>query len=342
MHLAQAREICCRRTSHVKNIGRVICAVVATLAWVPWCGAQTAGPSYPTKPIRVVIPFSAGGGVDIIGRIAGVRLSEELGRPVIVDNRVGAGSTVGTDIVAKAPADGYTLLVTNNSLVYNSSLYPKLPYDTVRDLAAVGQIGTTASVLLVHPSVAAKNVRELLDLMKSKPGQLNYGSGGVGGAVHLAFELFQSMAGVKATHIPYKGVGPALLDAVGGRVQLMIAGIPPSIGHLKANRLRPLGVSTLKRASVLPDLPTIAEAGVPGYEYTTWYGMLAPAATSKPIIARLNQSLGRVLGTADLREKFAQQGVDAEPGAPEQFSAKVRQEIPRWEKIIKAAGIQGE
>jgi tripartite-type tricarboxylate transporter receptor subunit TctC len=304
--------------------------------------AQTGGPSYPSKPVRMVIPFSPGGGVDLIGRIVGARLSDELGRPVIVDNRVGAGSTVGTDIVAKAPADGYTVLVTNNSLVYNPSLYPKLPYDTVRDLAAVGQIGTTASVLLVHPSVAAKSVRELLDLMKAKPGQLNYGSGGVGGAVHLAFELFQSMAGVKAAHIPYKGVGPALLDAIGGRVQVIIAGVPPAMGYLKANRLRPLAVSTLKRVPILPDLPTISEAGVPGYEYTTWYGMLAPAATPKPIIARLNQSTARILGTADLREKFAQQGVDAEPSAPEQFSAKVRQEIPRWEKIIKAAGIQGE
>jgi tripartite-type tricarboxylate transporter receptor subunit TctC len=326
----------------MKNMRRVICVAVATLAWAPWCVAQTGGPSYPSKPVRMVIPFSPGGGVDLIGRIVGARLSDELGRPVIVDNRVGAGSTVGTDIVAKAPADGYTVLVTNNSLVYNPSLYPKLPYDTVRDLAAVGQIGTTASVLLVHPSVAAKSVRELLDLMKAKPGQLNYGSGGVGGAVHLAFELFQSMAGVKAAHIPYKGVGPALLDAIGGRVQVIIAGVPPAMGYLKANRLRPLAVSTLKRVPILPDLPTISEAGVPGYEYTTWYGMLAPAATPKPIIARLNQSTARILGTADLREKFAQQGVDAEPSAPEQFSAKVRQEIPRWEKIIKAAGIQGE
>ena len=326
----------------MKNFWRVVCAVPVAVAVAPWCAAQTAGPAYPTKPIRMVIPFAAGGGVDLVGRIAGARLSEELGRQVIVDNRVGAGSTVGTDIVAKAPADGYTLLVTNNSLVYNPSLYPKLPYDTLRDLAAISLIGTTSNVLLVHPSVAAKSVRELLDLMKARPGQLNFGSGGVGGSVHLAFELFQSMAGVKATHIPYKGVGPALLDAVGGRVQVMIAGLPPALGHIKANRLRALAVSTVKRAPSLPDLPTIAEGGVAGYEYTTWYGMLAPAATPKGVVAKLNKTAVKALGSADLRNKFAQQGVEAESSTPEQYAATVKQEIARWEKIIKAAGIQGE
>lgn len=290
----------------------------------------------------MVIPFSAGGGVDIVGRMVGTKLSEGLGQQVIADNRVGAGSTVGTDIVAKAPPNGYTLLVTNNSLSYNPSLYSKLPYDTLRDLAGVGLIGTTANVLLVHPTVPAKNVRELLELMKAKPGQLNYGSGGVGGAVHLAFELFQSMAGIKATHIPYKGVGPALLDTVGARVQVMIAGIPPAIGYIKSNRLRALGVSTLKRVPMLPELPTIAEAGVAGYEYTTWYGMLIPAATPKMIIAKLNQNIVKTLGSADLRDKLGQQGVEAESSTPGQFTEKVKQEIARWEKIIKAAGIQAE
>jgi tripartite-type tricarboxylate transporter receptor subunit TctC len=290
----------------------------------------------------MVVPFSPGGGVDLVGRIMAARMSEELGQQVIVDNRVGAGSTVGTDIVAKAPADGYTLLVTNNSLVYNPALYPKLSYDTLRDLGAIGLTGTTSNVLVVHPSVAAKNVRELLALMKAKPDQLNYGSGGVGGAVHLAFALFQSMAGVKATHIPYKGVGPALLDLVGGRVQVMIAGVPPAIGYVKANRLRPLAVTTLKRIQSLPDLPTVAESGVAGYEYTTWYGMLIPAATPKTIITRLNQVATKALSSADLRDKFAQQGVEAESGTPEQFAATVKQEIARWGKIIKAAGIQGE
>jgi tripartite-type tricarboxylate transporter receptor subunit TctC len=321
---------------------RVVCGAVAALAMVPLCAAQPVGPRYPIRPVRVVIPFAAAGGVDIVGRIVAAKLSEELGQQFIVDNRVGAGSTVGTDIVAKAPPDGYTLLVTNNSLVYNPSLYAKLPYDTLRDLAAVGQIGTTANLLVVHPSVAAKSVRELVEIMKAKPGQLNYGSGGVGGAVHLAFELFQSMAGVKATHVPYKGVGPALIATVAGQVHMMIAGIPPVLGHIKSNRLRPLAVSTLKRAPALPQLPTIDEAGVAGYEYTTWYGMLAPAATPKAVVAKLNQSAIKILGSPDLRSKFAQEGLDAEPGSPDQFTAQVKQDIVRWGRIIKAAGIQPE
>ena len=320
---------------------RFLIPALAALSASPCFAAQTSG-AYPTKPVRMVVPFAAGGGVDIIGRIVAAKLSEGLGQQVIVDNRVGAGSTVGTDIVAKAPADGYTVLVTNNSLVYNPSLYPKLPYDTLRDLAAVSLIGTTSNVLVVHPAVPAKSVRELLELMKAKPGQLNYGSGGVGGSVHLAFELFQSMAGVKATHIPYKGVGPALIETVGGRVQVMIAGLPPAIGHVRANRLRALAVTTTKRVPTLPDLPTVSESGVSGYEYVTWYPMLIPAAAPKAIVVKLNESVGKALSTPDLRDKFAQQGVDAESSTPDQLSALIRQELTRWGKIIKAADIRGE
>ena len=317
-------------------------AGIALTAFAAVCAAQTPAPAYPTKPVRMVVPFAAGGGVDIIGRIAASRLSEELGQQVIVDNRVGAGSTVGTDIVAKAPPDGHTVLFTNNSIAYNPALYPKLPYDTTRDLAAVGLAGTTPCVLIVHPSVNAKNVAELINLMKAKPGQLNYGAGGIGGSVHVAFELFQSMAGVKATHIPYKGVGPALIDTVGGRVQLMMAGLPPALSHIKGGRLRALGVSTLKRASSLPEVPTIAESGVPGYEYITWYAMLIPGATPKPVVAKLNQTLVKALASADVRDKFLQQGVDAESSSPDKFAASLRQEIERSGKIIKAAGIRGE
>jgi tripartite-type tricarboxylate transporter receptor subunit TctC len=299
-------------------------------------------PAYPVKPVRMVVPYAAGGGVDIIGRILAARLSETLGQQVIVDNRGGAGSTVGTDIVAKAPGDGYTVLVTNNSIAYSPSLYPRLPYDTLRDLSAVSLVGTTASVLAAHPAVAAKSVKELVELMRAKPGQINYGSGGIGGAVHLAFELFQSMAGVKATHIPYKGVGPALVDTAGGRVQLIIAGVPPALPYIKSNRLRPLAVTTAKRVSLLPELPTIAESGVAGYEYLTWYPMLTPGSAPKTIVAVLNRATAKVLGNADLREKLAQQGVDAESSTPEALAALLRLEIARWGKIIKAAGIQPE
>ena len=319
-------------------------AKLATAACIflfgPLCPAQSQ--TYPAKPVRMVVPFSAGGGVDLVGRILAVRLGEELGYPVVVDNRVGAGSTVGTDIVAKAPRDGHTILFTNNSIAYNPALYPKLQYDTFRDLAAIGLVGTTASVLVVHPSVEAKSVSELVALMKARPGQLNYGTGGVGGAVHLAFELFQSLAGVKATHIPYKGVGPALVDAVGGRVQVMMAGLPPALAHIKAARLRALGVSTLRRAASLPDTPTIAESGVPGYEYVTWYAMLAPAAVPGPAIAKLHRASVDALSTADVREKLLQQGVEPESGSPERFAAMLKAEVDRWGKIITAAGIRGE
>ena len=306
------------------------------------CDAQSAAGTYPVRPVRMVVPFAAGGGVDIIARIAAARLSEELGQSVIVDNRVGGGSTIGTDVVAKAPADGHTCLVTNNSIAYNQALYPRLPYDTLRDLAAVSLLGTTASVLVVHPSVPAKSVRDLIDLMKAKPGELNYGSGGVGGSVHLASELFQTMAGVKATHISYKGVGPALIDNVAGRVQVMIAGLPPALGHIKANRLRALAVTTSKRVPSLPDVPTMTESGVPGYEYITWYPMFVPAAVPRSVVAKLNQSVAKTLAGSDLREKFAQQGVEAESSSPEQLAALLQQEMTRWGKIIKAARIQPE
>jgi tripartite-type tricarboxylate transporter receptor subunit TctC len=314
-------------------------ALASVLAFTsPLAAAQ----NYPVKPIRMVIPYSAGGGVDVIGRFIGARLSEQFGQQVIPDNRGGGGGTVGTDIVAKAPTDGYTVLVTNNGLVFSESLYSKLPYDTIKDLAAVSLLGTTPSVLVVHPSLPAKTVRELVALMKAKPAQLNYGSGGVGGAVHLAFALFENVAGVKGTHVPYKGVGPALIDTVGGQVHMMMAGAPAALGHIKGNRLRALGVSGMRRAQVLAEVPTIAEAGVPGYEYTTWYGMLVPAASPKSIVASLNQNAVKALSNADLRDKLAQQGVEAETSTPEEFAARVKREVATWAKTIKAAGIHAE
>jgi tripartite-type tricarboxylate transporter receptor subunit TctC len=319
-----------------------ISIVIAALAVTSSCWSQIPASPYPVRPLRMVVPFSAGGGVDIVGRIVASKMSEDLRQQVIVDNRVGAGSTVGTDIVAKAPADGYTLLVTNNSIAYNPSLYPKLAYDTMRELASVSLVGTTPNVLVVHPSVQARTLQDLIASMKAKPGLLNYGTGGVGGSVHLAFELFQNVAGVKAMHIPYKGVGPALVDTVGGRVQVMIAGVPPALGHIRSNRLRALAVTTLKRTPLLPEVPTVAEGGVAGYEYITWYAMLVPAATSKAIVARLNQSAAKALAATDVRTQFTQQGVDAESSTPDEFAARLRQEITRWGQIIKAAGIRAE
>jgi tripartite-type tricarboxylate transporter receptor subunit TctC len=298
-------------------------AIIPGLVLTPWCTAQTTESGYPVKPVRMVIPFAAGGVADIVGRLVGVALSEEIGQQFTVNNRTGGGSAAGTELVAKAPADGYTLLVTSGSPAYDSSR-PKPPHDAFKGLAAVSLIGVTPGVLVVHPSVPAKSVKELLALMKAKPGQLNFGSGGVGASTHRAFEVFQSVAGVDATHIPYKGIGPALLEAAAGQVQIVIAGIPAAAGYINQNRLRALAVSGARRSPTFPALPTIAEAGVPGYEYTTWYGMLVPAATAKTVISRLNQSTTKVLGAAGLRQKLAQQGVEVEPGTPEQFSARLK------------------
>jgi tripartite-type tricarboxylate transporter receptor subunit TctC len=298
-------------------------AVIPALSVAPWCSAQTADPGYPGKPVRIVIPFAAGGVIDIVGRLVSAALSEDLGQPFTANNRAGSGNTEGAQNVAKTPPDGYTLLLTSASYANNVSA-PKPPQDTFKSLAAVSLIGVTPGVLVVHPSVAAKNVKELLALMKAKPGQLNFSSGGVGTSTHRAFELFQSMAGVSAAHIPYKGVGPALLDAAAGQVQMLIVSVPAAAGYVTQSRLRALAVSGTRRSPTFPDLPTIAEAGVPGFEYTTWFGLLAPAATSKTVIAKLNQSTVKVLGAAGLREKLAQQGVEVEGGSPEQLSARLR------------------
>ncbi len=317
------------------------CGCAAAVFVSMGCGAQSADTGYPAKPVRVVIPFAPGGGVDVVGRLVSAKLADELKQQFIADNRSGAGGTVGTDIVAKAPADGYTLLAVNSGFVYSPSLYSKLPYDTVKDFAGISRLGSSPSILVVNNAVAVKSVKELLALMKAKPGQINYGAS-VGGTLHLAVALFEDLAGVKGTLIPYKGGGPALIDTVGGQVHMMIAPLTSALVHVKANRLRALGASGAKRTAMLPDLPTIAEAGVPGYEYTTWYGLLAPAATPKYLIVKLNQTLAKVLVGADLRDKLGQQGLEIESEPPAQFSAMLKQEVARWEKIIKAAKIQGE
>lgn len=320
---------------------RLLATILAMLVFAQPCHAQDANAKYPAKPVRVVIPYAPGGGVDIVGRFIGAKLSDEFKQQFIADNRMGGGGIVGIDIAAKAPADGYTLLMMNSALTYLPALYAKVPYDTLRDLTPITLIGVTPSVLVVNPAVPAKSVKELIALMKAKPGQLNYGAG-VGGTLHLAVALFEDMAGVKGTLIPYKGGGPALIDTVGGQVQMMIVPVVSAIGHIKSNRLRALGVSGARRSPMLPDVPTIADTGVPGYEYVTWYGMLAPAATPRPIIAKLNQAVVKGLATPELRDRFAQQGVEVEPSSPEQFSALLKTELTRWAKIIRAAKIQGE
>ena len=312
-------------------------AVAAVIAAGPAAAAERE--KYPERPIRFIVPFAPGGTTDIVARIVGVKLGEELGQQLIIDNRGGAGSTIGTGIAAKAPADGYTILLGNNGLAINETLYPKLPYAALKDLAPVSLIGVTPNVLVVNNAVPAKSVKEFIALAQGQPGKLAYASAGSGSSTHLSVELLQSLAGIKATHIPYKGGGPAVTDTISGQVQFMLATMPSVHAHIASGRLRALGVSGSTRSAAFPDVPTIAESGVPGYDYTSWYGILAPAGTPKAIIARLNAVTVKALNSKDTSEKLKQQGLDPQSTTPEKFGQMIRSEIGTWAKIIKTAGI---
>jgi tripartite-type tricarboxylate transporter receptor subunit TctC len=312
--------------------------LISGAALAPVAAAQ----QYPTKPVRFIVPFPPGGGNDIVGRIIAQHLQEALGQSVVVDNRGGAGGTIGTDLTAKAPADGHTMLVNNISLAVNATLIPKLPYDTLKDLAPVSIIGRQPNIVVVHPSVSAKSVREFLDLARAKPGQINYGSGGIGTASHLATELLQLTTKVQMTHVPYKGLGPALTDLIGGRLQMIISTLASALPQVKAGKLRPLAVTTVKRSAFFPDVPTMMEAGVPGYEFTTWYALVVPAGTPKAIIARLESELARIAGSGTVREQFSAQGLETAHTTSEDARAYLRSEVEKWGKVIIASGAKPE
>jgi len=296
--------------------------------------------NYPDKPVRVVVPFAAGGTTDFLARYVGGKLSDQLGQTFVVDNRGGAGGTIGADIAAKAPGDGYTLLFYHIALTTAPSLYKKLPYDTERDLAPISLLGTTPSIMVVHPSLKVNNVKELIAMAKAAPGTLNYGSAGIGSAGHLGVALFEYYANVKLSHIPYKGGGPALAAMVGGELQVMIQTMPDTIRQVRAGRLKLIAVSTAKRVRELPDTPTIAESGVPGYDFFTWFGMFAPGTTSKPLIAQLNAVVNKVLLQPELQAEFRKDGLEPGGSTSEAFRALVHSDIAKWSKVIKAAGIQ--
>ena len=321
----------------MRHIARGL-AYFAAFAAVP----TLAQPLYPTRPIRFIVPFPPGGGNDIVGRIVAIKLGEGLGQQVVVDNRGGAGGTLGTDITAKAAADGHTLLINNISLAVNHTLMPKLPYDTLRDLAPVSLVGRQANIVVVHPGLAAKSMNDLLALARAKPGQINYGSGGIGTASHLATELLKLMTRTDMTHVPYKGLGPALTDLVGGRLQVIISTMASALPQIKTDRLRAVAVTTAQRSSFFPQLPTMDEVGVKGYEFSTWYGLLVPAATPGGIVRRLNSETAKSLDTALIREQFGAQGLEATPSTPEAFGAYLRAEVAKWGKVIVAAGAKPE
>jgi tripartite-type tricarboxylate transporter receptor subunit TctC len=298
--------------------------------------------SYPVKPVRFVVGPGPSSGTDVVARSIALKLTDRLGQSVIVENRTGAGGTIAVATVAKAPPDGYTILFVSGSLVVHPAIYRKLPYDVVRDLAPIMLIGVVPQVLVVHPSLPAWTTREFIALAKSRPGEINYGSGGVGSTGHLAGELLQSSAGIRMIHVPYKGAGPAAVDVIAGQIHALFTSSVNALQHARTGRVRVLGVSTAKRVSAMPDVPTIAESGVPGYELMTWYGLLAPANTPRVAIDRLNQETAAVIKLPDVLARLQADGVEPVAGTPGQFTDLIGTELVRVAKIVKGAGIQAE
>ena len=314
--------------------------ILFALAALMLSPAHAQRPPYPDRPIRLIVPFPPGGGNDILARAVGQRLAESLGQQIIVDNRGGAGGMLGGQIAATADPDGYTLFLGSmDSLAHNPALRANNPYDPPRDFAAVSLLATSAFILVVHPKVPARTVQELLALARAKPGTLNYGSAGTGSSLHMTAELFKHAAGVDIVHVPYKGTAPALTDLLAGQVQMIFSTMPPALPHVKTGRLRALGVTTATRAKTAPEVPTIAESGVPGFEVQNWQGIVVPARTPAAIIERLNREILKVLAGASMIEVLAAQGLDPAGTTPAQFDKLIRNEIDRWRKLVKSAGI---
>ncbi len=296
---------------------------------------QTAyAQTYPAKPIRFVVPVVAGGSNDILGRLIGERLRERWGQPVVVENRAGAGQMIGSDNVAKAAPDGYTILVPTSTYTTSAAMQSKLPFDPINDLTGVAMIGEGPFMVTVHPSLPVKTIGELIALAKSRPGEINYGTGGAGSIIHFATEVMSAMAGIKLTHVPYKSAAPAVVDAVGGHVQMLTISLPSAWPQVKANRLRALAVTTANRSSFLPELPTVAQT-LPGFSAVQWWGILAPSKTPPEIVAQLNAEINRILGSGEMKPRLAEQGAEPVLMAPDAFSKFVRDEIARWRNVVK-------
>jgi len=301
--------------------------------------AATAQP-YPTRTVRIIVPYSAGGNTDITARAIGAKLAEVFTQQVIVDNRPGGGTNIGSELAVRANPDGYTLFMGGASNAINMSLYSKPLYDTLRDFAPVILCVKGANVLSVHPSLPARNLRQLIALAKAKPGQLNFATSGIGTSNHMAGELFKLMAGVDIVHVPYKGNAPALTDVIAGHVEMIFSGIPILVPHFKSGRLRAIAIGSLKRFSAIPQVPTFVESGLKGYEATTWFGLMAPVKTPQDIVARLNAEVGKIIASANLRRRFINDGLDPIGGTQAEFAGFLRVEIAKYAKVIKAAGIK--
>jgi tripartite-type tricarboxylate transporter receptor subunit TctC len=297
---------------------------------------------YPTKPVRLMVGFAPGGVVDVPARIVAAKLGEIWGTPVVVENRTGAGGSIAADVVAKAPADGYTLLICATPHAVNPSFYKKLPYDPIKDFAAISMIGSTPNVLLVHPSAQTTTVGAFIAYAKANPGKVSIGSAGVGTSQHLSMELLKSMTSTDIVHVPYKGGASALADLLGGQLPAIVSGLTTAVTSIKAGKVRALGVTSAKRSPQMPELATIAESGVPGFEVSAWTGLCAPAALPKPLVAKLNADMVKVLSMPDTQRRLVEQGVDVAPTTPEEFSEFLKSEIVKWAKVVKEAGITPE
>lgn len=321
----------------MNNPGTALIAFGAILMMVS--GIVVAQEKYPSRPIRMVVAQAAGGPTDIVTRLFSTRLSEQLGQQIVVDNRPGAGGSVAGDIVARAPADGYTLIAAANGTLAIAPNFIKLPYSVAKDLAPVALIGNSPFALMVNSALPATSVKELIALAKAKPGTINFGSSGQGATSHLAGEMFKMMAGVNITHVPYKGAGPALIGIVAGEIQMMISGLSSGLPYIKSRQLRALGVTSARRVPVLPDVPAVAET-VPGYEVGSWYAILTRAGTPRPIVEKLNRESIAAVNSADVHSKLVASGVDPEPLSPEEVGAKIRRETERWGTVVRAAGVK--
>jgi len=316
--------------------------VLAMSTALAWSSAARAQQAYPAKPIRLILPFPPGGSTDIVARLIGQKLTESWGQPVLIENRPGAGGNIAAETAARAAPDGYTLFQVNVANAIGATLYPKLSYDLITSFAPVIQLATTPYVLLAHPTVPAKNTAELLVLAKARPGQLNYASAGGGSATHLSGELLKSMAGVNIVHVPYKGTGPAVTALLSGEVDLYFATVPAALPLVEAKKLRALGVTSARRSPLMRDVPAIAEAGLKGYETSTWHGVLAPAATPADVVVKLNAEIARTLAQPAVKERLVGQGLDPVGGTPEQFGAYLKTEISKWAVVVKASGARPE
>ncbi len=320
---------------------RALAAGLAALAFFAAPPASSQG--FPSKPIHFVVPYPAGGPLDTVARLLGQKVSESVKQPVIVDNKPGAGGNIGADAVAKSPPDGYTILmgaVATHAI--NPTLYANIPYDPVKDFAPVTQVASTPNVLVVNPSLPVRDVREFIAYAKAHPGQLNFGSGSTGSAGHLAGELFKTMAGVQMVHVPYKGAGPAMQDLIGGQIQLMFDNLASSLGQIRAGKVRALAVTTAKRSSLAPELPTIAESGLPGFDISTWFGVFAPGGTPPAVVARLHDEFARALAAPDVREKMLNLGAEPVGNTPAQFAAYIRSEAEKYARLVRASGAKAD